>query len=262
MVLRLMPYTLISYGQSDPGLVRENNEDVWGCLPDHHFFVLADGMGGHKAGEVASKEAVVFSCSRMRKLLEERNMDEASAGDAVELIQTAIADTNRHVYELSLSDPLFSGMGTTFCALYFHDDYVIYAHVGDSRIYRLRRKRLEQLTQDHSLLSELMNQGREVSKGSEEFMYKNIITKALGTDSNIEPAIHVSIIRPNDLFLICSDGLSDLLTRQQIEGQLNYPYTVEEKVRGLVRAAKQKGGFDNITCVLVEVVKSEENIPR
>lgn len=257
-----MPYRLNAYGYSDPGLVRENNEDVWGCLPDHHFYVLADGMGGHQAGEVAAREAVMFICAHMRKQIEKHAAGEMSAGQAIELIRAVIQDTNQFVFELSKTHETLYGMGTTLCTLYFHDDYAIYAHVGDSRIYRFRRHRLEQLTQDHSLISEMLNQGKITVADKNGILYKNIITKAIGTDAEVEPAVHLSIIRPKDCFFMCSDGISDLLSRQEIEGFLGQPYTVEEKVRGLICAAKQKGGFDNITAVLVEVAEYEENIPR
>jgi PPM family protein phosphatase len=263
MVLRLMPNSLSAYGLSDPGLVRENNEDVWGCLPEFHFYALADGMGGHQAGEVASKEAIMFLCQRMRKKLEENALSDVPAEQVINFVKSCIEDTNHFVNELSRTSELLQGMGTTLCCLYFQDDYAIWAHVGDSRIYRFRKGAAEQLTQDHSLLRELIDCGRLQNHEKEEFLYKNIITKAIGTDALVEPAINLSIIAPGDTFLLCTDGLSDMLSKDEMLEIVFQPYTVEEKVRALIGAAKQKGGYDNITCVLVEVTDTHDaNISR
>ena len=253
-----MPYMLATYGLSDIGLVRQNNEDVWGCLAEQHLFVLADGMGGHQAGEVAAKEAVVFLCSHMRKFLEQEATSLLTLEEIVPLMRMAIEDTNQFVYEMSLSHELLKGMGTTLCCLYFHDDYVVHAHVGDSRIYRLRNQKLEQLTQDHSLLRELLDRGQLQNVTKEEFLYKNIITKAIGTEAQVEPTVNLALISPGDTYLMCSDGLSDLISKEEMEAHLNQPHTVEEKVRTLIHAAKQKGGYDNITVVLVEVTEENE----
>lgn len=257
MVLRLIRYTLSSYGLTDVGLVRQNNEDVWGYLPEHHLFILADGMGGHQAGEVAAREAVVFLGSCLRKFFAEREASECSLEEVQQGIYDAIENTNQFVYELSLSHDLLKGMGTTLCCLYFHNEYVIHAHVGDSRIYRVRHGHIEQLTQDHSLLRELLDHGKLQDREKGELLYKNIITKAIGTEVEIEPAINLSLIQPDDLYLLCSDGLTDLLSKEEIEQFLKQPYTVEEKVRSLIHAAKQKGGYDNITVVLIQVVEDE-----
>jgi PPM family protein phosphatase len=263
MVLRLMPYSLSAYGLSDPGLVRENNEDVWGCLPEFHLYALADGMGGHQAGEIAAKEAIMFLCQRMRKKLEEKALGEVPAEQVISFVKGCIEDTNHFVNELSRTSELLQGMGTTLCCLFFHDDYAIWAHVGDSRIYRFRKGGAEQLTQDHSLLRELIDCGRLQGHEKEEFLYKNIITKAIGTDALVEPAINLSMIAPGDMFLLCTDGLSDMLQKDEMLEIVTQPYTVEEKVRALIGAAKQKGGYDNITCVLVEVMDSHDaNISR
>ncbi|MDB6080746.1 MAG: prpC-A [Chlamydiia bacterium] len=262
-MLRLMPYTLSAYGLTDIGLVRQNNEDVWGYLPEHHLYVLADGMGGHQAGEVAAREAIVFLCSHIRKFLEENQVETLNLHQIQHIISLAIEDTNHFVHEMSLSHDLLKGMGTTLCCLYFHNESVIYAHVGDSRIYRLRHHRLEQLTQDHSLLRELVDHGKIESEEKGGVLYKNIITRAIGTEVQIEPAVNVALTELGDIYLLCTDGLTDLLTKAEIENFLNQPYTVEEKVRSLIHAAKQKGGYDNITVVLVEVAEDEnKNISR
>jgi len=255
MVLSVRSYTISYWGFSDQGLVRSNNEDMWQTAIEESFFALADGMGGHQAGEIASKEAVTFLCSYMEKEFPqtEKNMDALKV-----LLKAGIEETNRHVFQMSKSHELLSGMGTTLCTLFFREEYALWTHVGDSRIYRLRNEKLEQLTQDHSLLRELINGGALTEKEKEEFLYKNIITKAIGTEADVEAPVHVSFLEKGDIFLLCTDGLSDMLPKGEIEEILKQPYTVEEKVRALIHAAKQKGGLDNITTVLMEVVDEQE----
>lgn len=254
MALRLVSTKLVAYGLTDAGLVRQNNEDVWGSLPEHHLYVLADGMGGHQSGEVAAKEAVHILCSDLRKILDQEIIRTLDVDGIMRIIKDAIIHTNRAVFDLGLSHELLKGMGTTLCCLYFHDDFVVHAHVGDSRIYRMRHQKIEQLTQDHSLLRELIDLGRLKEHEKKDFLYKNIITKAIGTEADVQPTVNISMIHPGDVYLLCSDGLSDLLTREEIEIILNQPLTVEEKVRSLIHSAKRKGGYDNITVILIEVV--------
>jgi PPM family protein phosphatase len=263
MVLRLMPYTLVAYGLSDMGLIRQNNEDVWGstagCL-----FVLADGMGGHQAGEVAAKEATQFFLSKLQEAIDGASCKITSGEEARSYIYRAIQETNRFVYKLGQTHDLLRGMGTTFCCLYFQDDFLVYAHVGDSRIYRLREQKIEQLTDDHSLLRELIQLGRVTEKQAGDFLYKNIITRAIGTEPVVEPSVEICQVRVGDTYLLCSDGLSDLLSSEEIQGVLNQQLTVEEKVRSLIAGAKRKGGYDNVTVVLVDIRESnaKEDISR
>ncbi len=261
MNLHLEPYTLSAYGLSDTGLVRKNNEDAWGSLPELHLFVLADGMGGHQAGEVAAREAIHFFLGYIKELFENEKQKTRSVQQAAELIRLAICRTNRFVYDLSQTHELLGGMGTTFLCLCFHDDSVIYAHVGDSRIYRKRTELLQQLTSDHSLLCELLERGGSIPrKQVEEYSYKNVLTKAIGTEPFVEPTINMARVSINDLYLLCSDGLSDLLTNPEINDVLSMDLTVEEKVRTLIALAKRKGGYDNVTAVLVEVNRAHENL--
>lgn len=252
MGLRLKSDALTAYGLSDVGLVRKNNEDMWTSVPELRLFVLADGMGGHQAGEVASREAIFFFISKMKEFFGKEDVLEISAEEAAELIQLGIEETNQFVYQLSKTHELLSGMGTTFTCLYFHNDSVIYAHVGDSRIYLQRNGKLNQLTFDHSLLRELIDQGCISERQSEDSTYRNIITQAIGT-AFVKPTVNKTIAMVDDLYLLCSDGLSDLLSNDEIEQVLVLPLTVEEKVRTLISLAKRKGGHDNVTAVLVQV---------
>lgn len=255
MAVRLMLYQLSAYCLSDIGLVRHNNEDAWKMLKNEQFFVLADGMGGHQAGEVASKEAVDQLCDLFQEHIEDFYQDITQAMLALKEI---IQEVNEAIYRLGKGNPAFRGMGTTLCSLFFHQNGLIYAHVGDSRIYRYRHEHLEQLTQDHSLLRELIDLGQMSEQQAGDFVYKNIITKAIGTELHVEPTIHRTSIEVGDLFLMCSDGLSDLVCFEEIQKILAH-HSEEESLRQLVEKAKQNGGYDNITMMLVKVQQSHAN---
>lgn len=258
MVVNTMPYKVHSAGVSDIGLVRENNEDMWLKLTAQRFFVLADGMGGHQAGEVASREAATCLCATLSKKLnnKDENIDLALAK---EMIIDSVQEVNRHIYQMSRKDQDLRGMGTTLCFLYFHPKGLVYGHVGDSRIYRLRQKKLVQLTKDHSLLRELLDQGQLNEKQAGGFVYKNIITKAIGTESKVEPSVRVVDLVDQDLYLMCSDGLSDLLTHEEIESILNKKSLLKDTVQELIETAKAHGGYDNITVVLAKVQELHES---
>ncbi len=257
MVSRLMPYKVISYGISDIGLVRQNNEDAWALLPELNFFVLADGMGGHRAGEVAAKVAVKSLCDHFKQMIAIAGTH-LSLDEAYGLIQLCIEHANQVVYQLSKSNNELRGMGTTLCCIYCHPQGIIYAHVGDSRIYRLHNHTLEQLTKDHSLLRELVDLGQIDEENSGDFLYKNIITKAVGTEKSIESSVSSSEIFHDDIFLMCSDGLSDMLSLKEIEGILNENSHIESTAKELTSKAKKNGGYDNITLVIIKINKKND----
>lgn len=242
MVVHIMPYNILAFGLSDIGLVRQNNEDVWAELPDIRFFVLADGMGGHQAGEIAAREAVNALCGIVEKKFKAHHRHPLSLLDAQAIIQRAIEQVNSHVYKMGRADDELRGMGTTLCCIYFHEKGVVYAHVGDSRIYRWREKKLTQLTKDHSLLRELVDLGQLSEHQAGDFLYKNIITKAVGTEPKVEPSVHTTEVVPHDIYLICSDGLSDLLTLQQIEKIINKTHSLQDCAKELIKSAKAEGG--------------------
>jgi serine/threonine protein phosphatase PrpC len=200
-----MSYKIASFGLSDLGLVRKNNEDVWCARPDLNLFVIADGMGGHQAGEIAAREAVQRLCA----IIESRFSPDGEKVDfhgMRKAFKLAVEEVNKEVYELGSSSKILSGMGTTLCTLYFHNKGIVYAHVGDSRIYRLRNAKLEQLTKDHSLFRELVDQGQMTEQEGADFP-RNIITKAIGTEPEVEPSVHLSDVEEGDLYLMCTDGL-------------------------------------------------------
>jgi protein phosphatase len=251
MAASILPYNVIAFGMSDVGRVRLNNEDVWMGMTEPFFYVLADGMGGHLAGEVAAREAVQGLCAVVAELWQEGERE--SFHDMRKVIRHAIEKVNRRVYRKSRTDPSLKGMGTTLCCIYFHPKGVIYAHVGDSRIYRLRGRRFEQLTKDHSLCRELVDQGQLTEKQAPDFIYKNIITKAIGTEPTVEPSVHLSDVLDNDLYLMCSDGLSDLLSTKEMFSIINQKMSIQETVKEFVATANARGGHDNITVVIMQV---------
>lgn len=247
-----MPYKIHAFGLTDIGHVRDNNEDLWGEVPECLFYVLADGMGGHRAGEVAAEEAVNAVCDQIKTMFPpgEEPLTFEEAHGAMHL---AIENTNAIVHAKGRSSPELRGMGTTLCSLLFHPQGLIYAHVGDSRIYRVRHGMLDQLTRDHSLLRELMEKGRVHSQGDDGKRIKNIITKAIGTEPNVDPAVHMSEVQEGDLFMMCTDGLSDMLKDSEIEAIMGRDEPIKLLAHRLVEAAKAKGGHDNITAVIVHV---------
>lgn len=251
-----MSYKVSAYGLSDVGLVRHNNEDVWSYLPETNLYVVADGMGGHQAGEIAAKEAVFNLCSffKKRKISPEANLEQCK-----QIIEDVIRETNTVVFQRSLLSDDLRGMGTTLCCILLRKDGLIYAHVGDSRIYRLRNKTLTQLTHDHSLLREMIDSGQLNEDQAEDFHYKNILTKAIGTEPYVDPAIDSDIVLIGDTLLMCTDGLTDMVDEKEIEKILSHSTSSKDAAEKLIKAAKENGGVDNITVIVAKI--QENNAP-
>lgn len=241
-----------SFGLSDIGLSRLNNEDVWAQMPREQFFVLADGMGGHQAGEVAANETVVFLCNQIKKIYSSA----LSTDMWMTLLKDKIENANSWIYELASKDDELQGMGTTLCACLFLEREMIYAHVGDSRIYRVRKGKIAPLTEDHSLRAEMIAQGKLEPHESLHFPRKNIITRAIGTQRTVNPEIDVIDVQKGDLFLLCSDGLTDKLTDEQMVSIIQSASSLEEAGKELIQAAKRAGSEDNITLLLAYVVEA------
>ncbi len=231
---------LESFGFSDIGSVREKNEDAWLKLPQTSFFALADGMGGHRAGEVASRKAI----ESLAIFVNEHIPPRTSAKQAISLLKEGIQKTNRKVYELSQTKSYFHGMGTTLCLLYLFQGYAIYAHVGDSRIYRYRNKELKQLTQDH------------IAKKSR----KNALSRAIGINQEVFPEIACASVQEGDLFFLCSDGLSNFLDPKEIEKILGDYFSLKKMAKKLIYQAQEKGSNDNITTLLVRIKHGKKNL--
>lgn len=258
-----MRYNIAAVGLSDIGKVRQNNEDVWAEIPSLQFYVLADGMGGHQAGEVAAREAVDCLCALITDL-HENTPGQVSLQELRRNISWIIEEVNAVVYQKGRSNQSLRGMGTTLCCMHFHKDGMVYAHVGDSRIYRLRNKKMIQLTKDHSLLRQLIDAGQVSEKRAPDFAYKNIITKAIGTEASVDPSVHSTQVEENDIYMMCSDGLSDLLSTKDIERVFNETTSITLAAKKLVDKANEIGGHDNITLVIakIELIHEDSNLPR
>jgi len=224
-------------GRTDVGRQRSVNEDSLVLAPP--FFAVADGMGGAKAGEVASAMAA------------ETFEGEADSGEPAEAQLTRILrEANRRIYELAVSDDSHRGMGTTVTAAKVTGDEVSLGHVGDSRAYRLRDGELEQLTRDHSLVAELERSGQITPEAAEHHPQRSIITRALGPEPDVQVDTYTLAGRDGDLFLICSDGLTSMISDDELRSILRSSDGLEEVAESLVRAANQSGGKDNITVVM------------
>jgi PPM family protein phosphatase len=236
---------LTSVGLSDTGPSRLNNEDVWTALPELGFFAIADGMGGHNAGEIAAQKTIDFLTRRLKSILKP---------DIMELIiefRYAIEKANQHIQTMGSENKEYEGMGTTLCSLIWTQDAIVYAHVGDSRIYRLRKKKLVLLTQDHSLLAKWLSTGKLAEDCTTPFPYKHVITRSIGGCGKANPEIAIATYEEGDLFFLCSDGLSDVLSTEEMEQILNAETSLETIARKLIQSAKIKGGSDNMTVVMV-----------
>jgi protein phosphatase len=230
-----------SYAKTDPGRKRRGNEDAYVLQPP--LFAIADGMGGAQAGEVASALAA--------EALTELEVQGSAERRVIALIQEA----NRRVHDRASTDAATSGMGTTITVAIVEDDgRVTFGHVGDSRAYLLRGDTLDQITDDHSLVAELVRRGELSAAEAEVHPQRSVITRALGTDPDIDVDTFAITGKPGDLFLICSDGLSDMVDHDAIGSILRaHRDDLEEATKALVQAANRAGGEDNITAVLFEI---------
>ena len=245
---------------TDPGRVRDHNEDCIESRPDIGLYVLADGMGGYNAGEVASGMATSLISDGLQETWNPRESerlgrDQAKA-DTERLIAEQIARANNAIFTTSQNNPECAGMGTTLVVTLFFDNFMTVAHIGDSRLYRLRGDAMEQITRDHSLLQEQLDSGLITPEEAKLSQNKNLVTRALGIDPTVEPEIHVYETQVGDSYLLCSDGLSDMVEDEEIRLTLitlrsNPNLTVQQ----LVQAANDNGGRDNISAVLIRVAE-------
>jgi protein phosphatase len=226
---------------TDPGRKRRRNEDAYVVEPP--LFAIADGMGGAQAGEIASRLATAA-------LREGGGVGTSGEQRIVDLIQEA----NRRVYDRSSTDPNTSGMGTTITVALVEDGSVSFGHVGDSRAYLIRDASMEQLTEDHSLVNELLKTGRLSREEAEVHPQRSVITRALGTDPDVDVDTFSVPARTGDLFVLCSDGLTDMVSERSILSVVERNRNdIEAALRALVKAANRGGGQDNITVVAFEI---------
>ena len=235
-------------GRTDVGRQRSANEDSLVLQPP--FFAVADGMGGARAGEVASAIAAgAFEGA-------------SAAGEAAEAqLARILREANRRIYDLAVTDESRRGMGTTLTAAKVHDSEVSLGHVGDSRAYRLRDGELEQITRDHSLVAELERSGQITPEAAEHHPQRSIITRALGPEPDVEVDTYTLSARAGDLFLLCSDGLTSMISDDEVAAVLRTSATLDDAADALIKAANQSGGKDNITVVLFRLGELGEGAP-
>jgi protein phosphatase len=247
---------MLSAGKTDVGKVRQNNEDSLlisnepvGVLPN--LFVVADGMGGHKAGEVASSLAIKYCCEYLTNNAEGR-------GEILDTLIDAVRFANAMVHELGLKDESYSNMGTTFTSCCISGGKAYIAHVGDSRLYKINANETERVTTDHSYVEEMLRAGRITPEEAENHPDRNIITRALGTDGDVKADGTVIDVKQGDMLLICSDGLNTMLKDAEIADILNSDLLLQQKADRLVEAANEKGGRDNISVILICFEEGDE----
>ncbi|MGI8467986.1 MAG: Stp1/IreP family PP2C-type Ser/Thr phosphatase [Pyrinomonadaceae bacterium] len=255
----LPPKIITASVRTDAGCVRESNEDSARHIRPNDFetqcakgtlTIVADGMGGHASGEVASAMAVEL-------ISEFYYGDEA---DAYEALRNAVTEANRQIYETASSDEKYLGMGTTLAALVLFDDLAFAAHVGDSRLYRLRGQHLEMLTLDHSQVMEMVKNGVLSMEEARNHDDKNVILRAVGTQPKVEVELSEPFeVEPNDAFLLCSDGLSDMVDDAEIlQTWLSASGNIHLAAERLIEQAKANGGHDNVSVGIVKVSFAED----
>ena len=238
---------------TDQGLVRKNNEDAVAVDQQTGLCLLADGMGGYNAGEVASAMAVASITRQLNSWLLHFG-PRVPARDLRWMMKTCVQNANQAIFEAACNNLDFDGMGTTLVAGVFTANRLVLSHVGDSRCYRLRYETLLQITKDHSMLQEQVDAGLMTPEQAMVSPHKNLITRALGVERSVQVDVNEHRVEPGDLYLICSDGLSDMVETAAMTEVLNAPGSLADKAQALVNAANESGGRDNISVVLVHAV--------
>ena len=248
------------FGLTDTGLVRDHNEDAIGTNGDLGLIVLADGMGGHRGGEVAS----AITVSTVLETLADR-LKSIGPGDNDEYngyslhcmaVHDAIERANTKVFDASRENAQYRGMGTTVVVLLFRDNRFVVAHVGDSRLYRYRDGKLEQITHDHSLMQELIDRGFYSQEQAEDSLNRNLVTRAIGIEKSVDIDLLEGGVETGDIFLLCSDGVTDMVDDETIRSTIPESQDDLENIASeLVRLANEAGGKDNISAVLARPTK-------
>lgn len=257
---------LLITGLTDPGRMREQNEDSIAMAPEAGLVVVADGMGGHRAGEVASRLAVEAIQRHVVNTLAEVGANSIGSIE-VALVRDAIQQANQAIYAHARANPEYAGMGSTVVVTLFYDDKLCVGHVGDSRLYRFRDTILEQVTEDHSVVQELVSRGLVTAEEARQSISKNLVTRALGVDSGVEADISEHDVYDDDIYLLCSDGVNDVLADGDIEMMLTeHGRNLETTARRMVDIANERGGPDNISVILVRAqrgfVRNQEALQK
>ena len=243
---------------TDVGKVRDHNEDTIGAQPDIGLWVLADGMGGYNAGEVASGIAVKTIIELVTQACKTEKRGEIESGTGYMrqtiVLRDAIHRANKVINQTAQSQPQCEGMGTTLVASLFYDNKVSIAHVGDSRMYRLRGNRFEQITMDHSLLQELVDRGFYSQEEAQRSTNRNYVTRALGVEANVDVEVQEIEVQKGDYFLMCSDGLPDMVEDEDIHLTIStFANDVRTVGEQLIKLTNDNGGRDNVSVILVRV---------
>ena len=231
--------------RSDVGLLREGNEDSAYAGPC--LLAIADGMGGHAAGEVASAVAISALAA----------LDHEPAGDLLDPLAEAVAEANITLHEMSVADPSVEGMGTTLTAMLWQGSHVALCHIGDSRAYMLRDGELFQITRDHTLVQSLVDEGRLTPQAAASHPQRSLLLRALDGRTEADPDLSIREARFGDRYLLCSDGLSDVVTDQTLHKTLQTVTDPDDAVMQLIELAIRSGGPDNITCIVADVVDTD-----
>jgi protein phosphatase len=251
---------ILSVALTDTGKVREHNEDMIGSETEIGLFVLADGMGGYNAGEVASGIAVKTIINLVRDAVAREDLTARDPETGLTrpsiILRDAIHRANKIIYHTSKTQPQCEGMGTTVVACLFYDNKMSIAHVGDSRLYRLRDNRFEQLTLDHSLLQELVDRGFYSQQEAQRASNKNYVTRALGVEQNVEVEVHEEPVLKSDYYVLCSDGLSDMIEDEDIHLTIStFSANLETVAKQLIQLSNDNGGRDNVSVIMAHVVE-------
>jgi serine/threonine protein phosphatase PrpC len=233
------------------GIIRSGNEDNYLMLPEKGMFIVADGMGGHAAGEVASEMAVQMIARGLQGVLGK------SESEATQMMRWAIHESNAAIFQRTVDEPEKRGMGTTATAMVINGPRYVVGQVGDSRAYLLRDGELSQLTKDHSYVQEQVDAGYLTPEQARTHPYSNVITRCVGANSDVVPDIYVGTLKTDDLFLLASDGLTGMLEDHELLSILQTDSQPAVLVDSLVSEANRRGGLDNITVIIVRVDAAE-----
>ena len=248
-------------GETDIGKVREHNEDTIACDAEIGLLVVADGMGGYNAGEVASGIAVKTIVNLVRESVEREDLrvNDAETGMSRSsiILRDAIHRANKIIYQTAKTQPQCEGMGTTVVSALFFDNKMAVAHVGDSRMYRLRNEKFEQVTMDHSLLQELVDRGFYSAEEAQRAANKNYVTRALGVEPNVDVEVQEVSVQKGDFYVLCSDGLSDMVEDDDIHLTIStFGDNLDTVAKQLIQLSNDNGGRDNISVVMAHVLEA------
>ncbi|MFL5319129.1 MAG: Stp1/IreP family PP2C-type Ser/Thr phosphatase [Myxococcaceae bacterium] len=250
---------VVSAGLTDVGRKRQHNEDSYLIDEELHLFVVADGMGGHAGGGTASRIAVETIDRELRKIRDSKENPFGGSGgqqlqdSAVpEAIRSAVERACLAIFQEAQNDARLQGMGTTVISLLVHEEYAFFAHVGDSRAYLVRGDLIQQISEDHSLVNEQIKAGMITAEEAKHSRYKNIITRSVGFEEEVQVDVMGLVTEPGDFFILCSDGLANMVEDKELQEAVKNNQ-LEDAPKKLIELANERGGDDNITVIVVNI---------